>query len=180
MNVLVGFIPFAAFAVLDSWLGTALALAVASALAGIAAARDRLRRRSAKLLDLGAFVLFGALAVVTLASGHEPGVLAVRARVDAGILAIVVLSLAVGRPFTLDYAKERVPESVWGRPEFLAVNNRITRVWAGAFAAMLGADLAMLYVAACPLWLGIAVSVGALAAAAYATTVIPRRARAAA
>jgi hypothetical protein len=177
MNVLIGFIPFAAFAILDHSLGTTLALVLAAALAALAAIRDRLRHRTPKLLDLGACVMFGLLAVVSLVTSSGAGVLAVQARVDAGLLTIVLISLAVKRPFTIDYAKERVPASVWTKPQFVQVNNQITLAWAGAFAAKLVGGLAVLYVA-CPLWLGLAVGVVGMACALYGTVAIPRHARA--
>jgi hypothetical protein len=42
--------------------------------------------------------------------------MAVRLAVDAGLLAIVLASLAAGRRFTLQYARERVPEQYWHAP----------------------------------------------------------------
>jgi hypothetical protein len=54
----------------------------------------------------------------------------------AGWLSLVALaSIAVGRPFTVDFAKEQVGPEVARSSEFLAVNRRITFVWAAAFAA---------------------------------------------
>ena len=34
------------------------------------------------------------------------------------------------------YARERVPKEYWASPLFLATNQRITGVWAAAFAVM--------------------------------------------
>ncbi len=54
----------------------------------------------------------------------------------AGWLSLVALaSIAVGRPFTVDIAKDQVGPEVAQSSEFLAVNRRITFVWAAAFAA---------------------------------------------
>ena len=74
----------------------------------------------------------------------------VRLAVDRGLLAIVVVSLAVRRPFTLQYTRERVPAQFWGSPVFLATNRTISPVWAAAFAVLVAADAAAEYVAAVP------------------------------
>ena len=73
----------------------------------------RMRRRgeSVKILEIGSLVLFGLLVRVYAGSAAPPWTVAtVRLAVDAGLLAIVLVSLAIGRPFTLQYARERVPE----------------------------------------------------------------------
>jgi hypothetical protein len=36
----------------------------------------------------------------------------VRLRVDAGLLLIVLITLLVGKPFTLQYAREQVPQDL--------------------------------------------------------------------
>lgn len=40
----------------------------------------------------------------------------VRLRVDLGLLPIVLLSMAIGRPFTLQYAREMTERAVWVWP----------------------------------------------------------------
>jgi hypothetical protein len=87
--------------------------------------------------------------------------------VDTGLLAIAVASLALGRPFTLQYARERVPEPVWALPVFYTTNRLITTVWAGAFAVLVAADAAAEYVEAIPIWVDVAASVVAFAAAVW-------------
>lgn len=89
----------------------------------------------------------------------------VRLAVDGGLLAIVLVSLAIGNPFTMQYAREQVPKEYWDRPQFLAANRVITAAWAGAFAVMAGADAAAEYVPAMPLWIDVSLSVAASAAA---------------
>jgi hypothetical protein len=43
------------------------------------------------------------------------------------------LTIAAGKPFTLDYAREHTDPSLWGKPEFIRSNVIITSVWASAF-----------------------------------------------
>ncbi|WP_232316787.1 hypothetical protein [Candidatus Burkholderia verschuerenii] len=115
-----------------------------------------------KILEIGTFLLFGALTLYALVFGASWSVPAVRLRVDAGLLLIVLASIALRQPFTLQYAREKVAADRWDAPEFLRANYAITSVWALAFAAMVAADLLMAYVRAVPHWVGVAITVAAL------------------
>jgi hypothetical protein len=108
----------------------AFAVAVLNALYGA------WRGRSTKILEIGAISLFGALAVFTTVAHWDWTLTAVLLAVDLGLLAIVLVSIGLGRPFTMQYARERVAREYWQTPLFLAVNRRITWVWAGAFAVL--------------------------------------------
>ena len=83
-----------------------------------------------KVLEVGSLLLFGLLLLYTLIAAPHWSVATVRLAVDGG-LAIVLVSLAIGAPFTLQYARERVPKEYWASPLFLATNQRITGVWGG-------------------------------------------------
>jgi len=86
----------------------------------------------------------------------------VRLVVDFGLLVIVLVSLAIGRPFTLQYARETTSPEIWNRPEFMAVNRRITLVWAAAFAVLVLADAGMAFLPQIPHGVMILVTVAAL------------------
>ncbi|MCK7473424.1 MAG: hypothetical protein MZV49_07660 [Rhodopseudomonas palustris] len=43
------------------------------------------------------------------------------------------LTIALGKPFTLDYAKEHVDPSLWNDPRFIRTNVLMTGVWASTF-----------------------------------------------
>jgi hypothetical protein len=168
MTILIGFIPFALFVVADRFAATPIALAIAAVAALVLGIRDVAAHRSLKLLELGAFALFGGLAIYTAVGHTDWSVLDVRLRVDGGLLAIVALSLAIRRPFTLQYARESVPQSLWHEPRFLRVNNALTATWTAAFAAIVAADVAMIH--GLPVWAGVAVTLAAIALAARFTT----------
>lgn len=91
-------------------------------------------------------MLFAGLALYTVWGGTTWSVIGVRLCVDTGLFLIVLISMAAGRPFTLQYARERVALEFWDRPEFVRTNYVITGVWALAFAVMAVAELALLYV----------------------------------
>ena len=103
-------------------------------------------------------------------------VLSVRLRVDAGLLLIILISMAIGKPFTLQYARERVPEERWKSPRFTRINFVITSVWALAFACIVAADLMMIYVPNVPLRVGIVVTLAALYGAYRFTNWYPKQA----
>src|SRR5215213_5872589 len=106
-------------------------------------------------------LVVGALVSAVL-GGPTWSVIGVRLCVDAGLLAIVLVSMAVGRPFTLQYARERVAPEFWDRPDFIRANYVISAVWALAFAVMVAAELALLTVPNLSPRLGIAAIVLAL------------------
>ncbi len=95
-------------------------------------------------------MLFAGLTLYAVWNGPSWSVIGVRLCVDAGLLLIVLVSMAVGRPFTLQYAREQVPPEFWDRPEFIRTNYVITGAWALAFAVMVVAKLALLYVPELP------------------------------
>jgi len=53
--------------------------------------------------------------------------------VNALLLAMAVLSLLRGSPFTLAYAREETPPERWGHPLFLQANRVLTALWTAAF-----------------------------------------------
>ena len=75
--------------------------------------------RSPKLLEIGTAALFGALALYTLMAHPAWSIMGVRLVVDAGLLLIVVVSIAIRQPFTLQYAREQVPQALWTSREFM-------------------------------------------------------------
>jgi len=178
MMLLLGFLPFGVFALGDRLFSTFPALVLAACTAAALAARDLLSHKGLKLLDTGAALLFGGLAAYTALSHASWTVLGVRLWTDAGLLLLVVLSIAIGRPFTLAYAKERVPAHVWTKPEFVRTNVRISSAWAAAFAAIVLADAAML--AGLPIALGVLATLAALGGALLYTTRIVRKGHASA
>lgn len=99
----------------------------------------------------------------------------VRLSVDAGLLLIVLVSMAVGSPFTLQYAREQVAPEFWHRPEFIRTNYVITGVWALAFAVMVAAELSLLYVPALPSRAGVMAIIVALVGAVKFTGWYPDR-----
>jgi hypothetical protein len=158
MGMLLAFAPFIAFALVDRMVGAAVAAALLI--------RDWMSTdRSPKILEIGTFILFGGLALTSFAVHPDWSIIGVRLAVDAGLMAIVLVSIAVGRPFTLQYAKEKVAPELWQSPQFYRTNVVITAAWAAAFAALVIADIVMLEMPDVPRRFGILLTVAALIAA---------------
>jgi uncharacterized membrane protein len=179
MNVLLGLAPFIAFFVLARSIGAAAGLWAAAAIALALLARARLRGQTeVKVLEAGAAVLFVGLALIASLVGSDWSVLEVRVFVDLGLVAITLGSILVGRPFTLQYAREQVPPERWTHPLFLAANRRISAVWAFAFVVETVCSALIAWAPDVPPMLPLVANVLALLAAIVFTAEYPRRLRA--
>jgi hypothetical protein len=177
MGILLGFAPFIVFALLAG-LSIDLALWAALASAFVIGIRDFAHTRLLRVLDMGSIVLFGLLALYTGFIQPSLSIPAIRLIVDGGLTVIALVSIVIGNPFTLDYAREQVPEEFWQTPLFLRTNYIIASVWVLAFGAMTAVDMAATFSARFPLTLDIAASLAALALAVIFTTRYPAYVRA--
>lgn len=178
MNLILAFLPFFSFALVDRFAGATAGLIAGSIVAAGMLIRDRWRgRRSVRILEVGTLVLFAGLALYALVVQPDWSILGVRLRVDLGLLAIVLGSMAIGRPFTREYAKEHVDPSMWNSARFLRTTMLVSGVWAVAFVVLILADLLMIYRSDIPISVGVLVSIGALVGAAKFTGWYPLRVR---
>ena len=178
LGILLAFAPFLGFALIDRLSGPTEGLIAGAVVSAALLLRDLIQGRTAKVLEIGTAILFGGLALYALLGRPSWSVVGVRLVVDAGLLLIVLASLAMRRPFTLQYARERVAPELWGEPGFVRTNYAITAVWALAFAVMVVAELVLLYVPDIPPRAGIVAIVLALVGAVKFTGWYPERRRA--
>jgi hypothetical protein len=136
MSILLSLSPFAVFFVLMRLRSPMAGLVGALVASLLLCAFVRRRGEAVKILEVGSLALFGLLCAYTWLGAPTWSVATVRLAVDAGLLAIVLVSLAIGQPFTLQYARERVPEHIWAMPVFFTTNVIISSIWAGAFAVL--------------------------------------------
>ncbi|HTQ50274.1 MAG TPA: hypothetical protein VMJ12_06150 [Candidatus Acidoferrales bacterium] len=178
MNILLAFAPFLIFALVDRFVSPVAGLASGAVVALALVVRDAMSRsKKVKVLEAGTVILFGALAAWALFGKMPSSIIWARLCVDAGLLLIVLVSMAIRQPFTLQYARETTPETVWATPEFIRVNYVITAVWAAAFAVMVAADLVMFYMPDVPMKIGIWITIIAIYAAVKFTSWYPDRKR---
>jgi hypothetical protein len=179
MGLLLAFAPFIAFALVDWLAGPREGLVAGALIAAALVVRDRLTPgRTPKILEVGTLALFGGLALHAVLGHPTWSVIGVRVSVDAGLLLIVLVSMAVGRPFTLQYAREQVAREHRDSPAFVRTNYVITGVWALAFAAMVAAELALLYLPGFPPRAGIVIVIVALVGAVKFTGWYPEHVKA--
>jgi hypothetical protein len=176
MGTILAFAPFLVFVVVERLAGVSVGLVAAAIVSAVLLLRDAISpKRVVKVLEIGTLLLFGGLAafaLITRAAWSIPGV---RLSVDAGLLLTVIFSIAIRKPFTLQYACEQVPQEFWESPQFIRTNYVITVVWAAAFAIMVIADLVMIYVPNLPTYFSILVTVFAIWCAAKFTLMYPDR-----
>jgi hypothetical protein len=178
MGILIAFAPFIVFAGLDRLIGSTEGLIAGALVSAVLLGRDWLTPgRSPKVLEIGTFVLFGLLALVAVVLNPAWSIITVRLCVDSGLLLVVLFSIAVGRPFTLQYAREQVAPHLWNSPVFVRTNYVITAAWALAFVVMVIAELVLLYVPEAPPRFGIIATILALVGAIKFTGWYPDRAK---
>ncbi len=110
-----------------------------SAGAGSASPAAPIRIKPPKILDVGTALFFLAL-VIAGAFADRQTLLVLenysQAISSAALAVIVLASIAVGHPFTEQYAREKVPEEQWHTPLFRRMMVTMSGVWALIFVVM--------------------------------------------
>jgi hypothetical protein len=176
MGILLGFAPFLGFALATSFWGPTIGLLVGAVTSAALLVNELVRKHPPKILEVGTLLMFAGLLAWAKLFPSPLTVLSVRLRVDMGLLLIILISMAIGKPFTLQYARERVSAERWKSPRFARINFVITSVWALAFACIVAADLMMIYLPAVPIRVGVVVTVTALYGAYRFTAWYPKHA----
>ena len=177
MDMLLAFAPFLAYVALERGMGAHSALVAATIVAALLLVRDKfIRHRSLKLLEVGSVVLFGALAFASRLPRFRLSVVGVRLCVDVGLLVVILFSLLIGKPFTMQYAVERVSSQIAASLRFKSTNVALSAAWALAFAVIVAADLAMLYVPGFTPLLGTIVILAALGGGVLVSAWLPKHA----
>jgi hypothetical protein len=147
--------PFATFAALSYVASLTAALLVGAVVALALIVADHLRGRSIKLLNLNAVLMFIVLGGTFALTGTEWSPLHVHIALNGATLAVILLSIALGAPFTLQYAREQVDLKTLRQPGFLHVNYVLSWAWAGALTLMFVSNVLAIYVPSLPLWAGV-------------------------
>ncbi|SDH22498.1 hypothetical protein [Bosea robiniae] len=175
MNILLAFAPFLAFALVDRALGSLDGLLAGAAVSIAMLVRDMMQGRSPKILEIGTVLLFAGLAGWFLAFQPAWSIIDVRLRVDLGLLLIVIVSMLIGKPFTLQYARESVAPELWSGPTFVKTSYVISAAWAAAFVVLVAVDLLWIYRPDVPPRLGVWATIAALFAAVKFTAWYPKQ-----
>lgn len=161
--ILLSFTPFAAFTLLGHFASVELGLWAAAVLALGLVLSDWLRPGgSIKVIEAGSAAIFCALALYSLTVKSPEGLTPVRMLANGGLFFVSLLSLANGKPFTLQYSRETASTKALNSPMFLKENYRVAGVWVGVFAILFLANVAAMIIPATPVWLERAIVYGAL------------------
>lgn len=140
-------VPFILFAVLapvtSQLLGAAAALALSVVL--LAVARHRGTPLDQVTIELSSLAFFVVYVLDCLISPHADHGRWVGAVIQLWLGVTVIITLSIGRPFTLPIARTQAPQQVWATPEFLRFNMVISGAWAASF--LLSAALVAVLVA---------------------------------
>jgi hypothetical protein len=171
-------VPYGAFAALMLVTSAPVSLFASATICLAVVAYDILGGRSIKMLGAGSAMLFAAVGCYITLVDSSLSTPVTKLAVDAGVFAISVVSLAIGQPFTRQYALEVVDAETAKLPGFLKANYIITSVWTLAFLLMMIANVLMVYVPNLPLWSGLAIAFAARNSATYFTNWYPQYRRA--
>jgi len=174
MTIFMILAPYGAFTMLMMVSSAVISLFAAAAMCLVAIAYDVLRGRSIKMLGAGSALVFAAIGCYLALTGFAWSGSAVKLAVDIGVLAISLVSLAIGKPFTLQYAREAVDAETAQLPGFLTANYVITWAWALAVLLMMMANALLIYLPGLPLWTGLLIAFAARNTATYFTRWYPK------
>src|SRR5206468_3593953 len=178
MTIFLILAPFGSFALLMLVTSAQISLFAAAAICLAVIGIDIARGRSVKMLGTGSVVVFSGIgAYVTLIDPNLSSS-AVKLAADVGVLAISLASIAIRRPFVLQYALEEVDAATARLPGFLKATYIITWAWTGAFVLMIIGNVLTIYVPGLPLWSGLVIAFAARNSAAFFTAWYPQYRRA--
>lgn len=173
MTIFLILAPYGVFTLLMLVTSAAASLFAAATICLLVIAYDMVRGRSLKILGAGTVVLFLALGFYLTLVDDTLSSSAVKLTIDIGVLAISLGSLAVRKPFTLQYALEVADAETAEQPSFMRANYIITWAWTACFLLMMIGNIALIYVPGLPLWLGLLIAFAARNSAVYFTKWYP-------
>lgn len=143
-KIILGFLPWILYFV---FLGTTRQQHETAILAALGATviLDFHEIRKGFVLVWGTLLFFiGLLATIWLVAADWPEQHA-NLIANSALAFIAWFSLAINKPFTIQYAREQVPALYWPSPTFIRINQLITLVWAISFLIAVAMNVLQLY-----------------------------------
>lgn len=97
------------------------------------------------ILTWGTFIFFSLLLLTTLLTAASWPEQYANLIANSALAAIVWFSLLINKPFTLQYARQQVPEKYWQTQTFIRINQIITLVWGLSFITAIVLNIWQLY-----------------------------------
>src|SRR3954451_13379614 len=141
MNVFAGFAPWIVYWILIGSVSFRTAVLIAFLLSLIVTVQSLVRGGKPKLLEVGGTIAFAILVVITFASNDHFLERWIQPLTNASLFAIALVSVLIGKPFTMQYAVESVTPEEAAKPGFKYINTIITWVWVVAFGIMTVASI---------------------------------------
>lgn len=138
IDLAVSFLPWVVFTSVSHLTTFTGAVVLALVAAALVLALTKLRGRRIHLLDvasLGYFGLMLAVIGITQPTDLDTWSKYMQSGSYAALAVIVFGTIAIGRPFTISYAKETTPPELWDTDIFRQINTRISAAWGYAFVA---------------------------------------------
>lgn len=132
----VGFLPWIVYWILVGNASFVVAVSVALALAVVVNLVALVRRRPLMVLEVGSAISFAVFLVLALTLPDATLERWIQPLGNAGLFAVVVVSVLIGRPFTEQYARQSTPPELWDEPGFVYVCRLLAWVWVGVMAFM--------------------------------------------
>ncbi len=151
MDILISFVPWFLY-----WIFLSCGLLHVAAFAGVIGTvvfnlKDFMAHKG-KILPIGSLIFFLVLSI--LAFFLPPRLLWTWVPLAGNytLALITLVSILIGKPFTMQYARESVPKEFWGTKPFIHANYVITWVWFFAFIVMSSPDIFDLAAIHSPSW----------------------------
>jgi hypothetical protein len=173
MTIFLILTPYAAFSLLMLVTAADVSLFTGAAICLVVIAYDMARGRSLKILGAGSVIVFTAVGGYITEIDPDLSVSGIKFAVDTGIFLVTFGSILIGKPFTLQYAREAVDAETLKVPGFIKANYIITAAWTLAMLLMMAGNVALIYVPGLPLWSGLLVAFAARNSAVYFTKWYP-------
>ncbi|WP_316900310.1 hypothetical protein [Pseudodesulfovibrio indicus] len=132
LKLVIGFLPWIAFGILagPSILSLEIAMGTCLGLTLIIGFREL---KKGFILTWGTVIFFAFGLYMVISEDNMWYVRHLAVLVPATLAAIAWVSLLLGKPFVLQYAKESADPAIWEKPGFIAVCRHLTIVWGSLF-----------------------------------------------
>lgn len=142
-KALIGFVPFAAFALLEKLAGMVAGLEAGTLVSLILVVWTAIRQRRIDVLETGSALIFGVLTWLALYRAESWSVWEVRIYVDGGLALVILISVLLRRPFTLQRGPRPGSDAPAASSGSLRDHDVLSGAWALAFAGLAVVDIYM-------------------------------------
>jgi hypothetical protein len=131
LGIIVSFAPWIIFWILAG--ETFFVATLGAFVVSIVMLVPELLRHKPKILDVGTLVFFAVMTVAALTVDRGWFERYANPLSDGALALITLVSILVRMPFTMQYARDSVPQQYWTSPGFIRAGYLISSVWCASF-----------------------------------------------